>query len=167
MGTTLFPKPDAALKTLREITVSLPDSRQRPGICSSFVPSVLVHGHSFNAIRESRFAFPPMSAVLTTHGTGGRTMRHLVNSFADHPPNRAYRGRCVVKYRRCSRQVFDAPRAAVANGEQDGREVVLLEGKEKEYRADPKAITIPSGFKESGIQGFKQEEKNTWKELLI
>jgi uncharacterized protein YbdZ (MbtH family) len=55
----------------------------------------------------------------------------------------------------------------VAKGEQDGREVVLLKGKEKEYRADPKAITIPSGFKESGIQGFKQEEKNTWKELLI
>jgi hypothetical protein len=34
-------------------------------------------------------------------------------------------------------------------------------GKEKENFADPKTITIPSGSKESGIRGFKQEEKST------
>jgi len=78
-------------------------------------------------------------------------------------PDTAFNSRYVVKYRRCSRQVFDACRAAGATGEQDGCERALLKGEEKEYRADPKAITIPSVFKDSGIRGFKQEEKTSEK----
>jgi hypothetical protein len=58
MDTTLFPKLDAAAKTLQEIAVSLAGSRQRL-ILFKFRAICLVHDPGFSAIRKGQITFPP------------------------------------------------------------------------------------------------------------